>query len=131
MEIHVGKAPNGSCFLSQTNSTSDAGWLPKSNFDDKDLLHLDIAQETADLIMSHDSCLYSQWFRGKLNGVADSLSHDHHLSNTDLLTLLCRNIPEQVPKDFNIYPLPPSAELKIMTWLCSLPPAMQSPAAPH
>jgi hypothetical protein len=131
MEIHVGKAPNGSCFLSQTDSTSAAGWLRKSNFDDRDPLHLDIAQETAELIMSHDSCLYSQWFHGKLNEVADSLSRDHHLSDTDLLTLLHHNIPEQVPEDFKIYPLPPSIELKIMTWLCSLPPAMQSPAAPQ
>jgi hypothetical protein len=131
MEIHVGKAPNGSCFLSQTDSTSAAGWLRKSNFDDRDPLHLDIAQETAELIMSHDSCLYSQWFHGKLNEVADSLSRDHHLSDTDLLTLLHHNIPEQVPEDFKIYPLPPSIKLKIMTWLCSLPPATQSPAAPQ
>jgi hypothetical protein len=34
MEIHVGKAPNGSCFLSQTDSTLAAGWLRKSNIDD-------------------------------------------------------------------------------------------------
>jgi hypothetical protein len=27
MEIHVGKAPKGSCGLSQTDSTSAAGWL--------------------------------------------------------------------------------------------------------
>jgi hypothetical protein len=66
-----------------------------------------------------------------LNEVADSLSRDHHLSDTDLLTLLRRNIPEQVPEDFKIYPLPPSVELKITTWLCSLPPATQSPAAPQ
>jgi hypothetical protein len=112
-------------FLSQTDR------LQKSNFDDRDPLHLDIARETADLIMCHDSCLYSQWFCGKLNEVADSLSRDHHLSDTDLLTVLHCNIPEQVPKDFKFYPLPPSVELKITTWLCSLPPATQSPAAPQ
>jgi hypothetical protein len=118
-------------FLSQTDSTSAAGWLRKSNFDDRDPLHLDIARETADLIMAQDSCLYSQWFRGKLNEVTDSLSRDDHLSDTDLMTVLHCNMPEQVPEDFKIYPLPPSVKLKIMTWLCSLPPAMQSPAAPQ
>jgi hypothetical protein len=131
MDIEVGKAPPGSCFLSQTDSTSTAGWLRKSNFDDAEPLHLELARATATMIMSHESCLYSQWFAGKENDVADSLSHDHHLSDAALLALLLSSVPEQVPKDFRLCPILPDIDSKITTWLLSLLPLTQSPMAPH
>ena len=131
MEILVGNAPRGSCFLSQTDSTSAAGWLRKSSFNDRDPLHLEVARATASLIMDHHSCLYSQWFQGKLNNVADALSRDHHLSDLDLLTLLYSAVPEQVPEGFKICPLPPVVVSRITTWLRSLPPATQSPTEPQ
>lgn len=74
--------------------------------------------------------LYSQWFAGALNEVADSLSCDHHLPDSDLLILLHSQIPAQIPEGFRICPLPPSIVSKIMTCLCNLLPAMQSPTAP-
>ena len=131
MDIEVGKAPPGSCFLSQTDSTSTAGWLRKSNFDDAEPLHLELARATATMIMGHESCLYSQWFAGNENDVADSLSRDHHLSDAALLALLLSSVPEQVPKDFRLCPIPPDVDSKITTWLLSLPPSTQSPMAPH
>jgi hypothetical protein len=131
MDIEVGKAPSGSCFLSQTDSTSTAGWLRKSNFDDAEPLHLELARATATMIMGHESCLYSQWFAGNENDVADSLSRDHHLSDAALLALLLSSVPEQVPKDFRLCPIPPDVDSKITTWLLSLPPSTQSPMAPH
>jgi hypothetical protein len=88
MDISVGGAPRESCFLSQTDSTSAAGWLRKSNFNDLDLLHLEITRATATLMIDHDSCLYSQWFKGAKNEVVDSLSHNHHLSDNDIVSLL-------------------------------------------
>jgi hypothetical protein len=130
MDIHIGSAPRGSCFLSQTDSTSAAGWIRKSNFSDVHPLHLKVARETATTIMEHDSTVYSQWFEGDMNAVADSLSRDHHLSNDELLNLLSSRIPEQMPNSFRIFPLPPDAVLKITTWLRSLPPSTQSPTAP-
>lgn len=131
MEILVGNAPQDSCLLSQMDSTSAAGWLNKSSFDNCDPLHLEVVRATASLILDHHSCLYSQWFKGKLNKVADSLSHDHHLSDLDLLTLLYSAVPKQVPKGFKICPLPPIVVSRITTWLCSLPPATQSPTEPQ
>jgi hypothetical protein len=43
MEIQVGNAKTGLCFLSQTDSTSAAGWIQKSNFGDVHPMHLQVA----------------------------------------------------------------------------------------
>jgi hypothetical protein len=43
MEIHVGNAKTGSSFLSQTDSTSAAGWIRKSNFGHIHPMHLQVA----------------------------------------------------------------------------------------
>jgi hypothetical protein len=55
MEIYVGNAKTRLCFLSQTDSTSAAGWIRKSNFGDVCPMHLQVAQASATLIMDHDS----------------------------------------------------------------------------
>ncbi len=130
MDINIGDAPTGSCFLSQTDSTSAAGWIRKSNFGDVDPMHLIVAQDTATMLMEHDSTVYSQWFQGVLNEIADSLSRDHHLSDSELLILLHSCVPEQIPNNFRICPLPQDVVSKITTWLLSLPPSTQSPTAP-
>jgi hypothetical protein len=131
MEIHVGNAKAGSCFLSQTDSTSAAGWIQKSNFGDVHPMHLQVAQATATLMMDHDSTVYSQCFKGKSNEVADAFSRDHHLSDTQLLNLFLSLIQEQIPNNFRICPLLPDAVSRIMTWLHSLPPLTQSPKEPQ
>lgn len=131
MDVHVGSAAPGSCFLSQTDSTSAAGWIKKSNFSDAEPMHRDVARDTARLMMDHDSCLYSQWFEGAKNELADSLSRDHHLSNDKLLTLFHSTIPSQVPSNLKICPLPPDVVSKIMTWLRNLPPSTQLLMAPQ
>jgi hypothetical protein len=74
MEILVGNTPRDSCILSQMDSTCAVGWLHKSSFDDQDHLHLEVARAMASLILDHHSFLYSQWFKGKLNKVANSLT---------------------------------------------------------
>ena len=130
LETHLGMTPQSSCFLSQTGSTLAAGWLKKSNFDNADSLCLSTDWALAGLIMDHDSCLCSQWLLGDLNQVANSFLHDHHLSDHASLTLLHSHVPDQVPNHFRICQLPPNVGLRIMTWLCSLPPATQSPKAP-
>jgi hypothetical protein len=131
MEIHMGNAKAGSCFLSQTDSTSAAGWIRKSNFGDVHPMHLQVAQATATLMMDHASTVYSQWFEGNSNEVADALSRDHHLSDTQLLNLFLSLIQEQIPNNFRICTLPPDAVSRIMTWLHSLLPLTQSPKEPQ
>ena len=129
MDIQKGDAPANSCFLSQGNSTLATGWLRKSNFDDAHPLHLNLARALANLLMDHDSCLYSQWFPSEENIVTDSLSWDTHLDDTSLLTLLLSHMPKQIPEGFCICPLAPKLVSQIMTWLHNLP-ALMSPGAP-
>ena len=81
--------------------------------------------------MEHDSTVYSQWFQGVLNEIADSRSRDHHLSDSELLNLLHSCVPEQIPSNFRICPLPQDIVSKIMTWLLNLPPSTQSPKEPQ
>ena len=131
MDIHVGAAPADSCFLSQGDSTSTMGWLRKSNFDDAEPLHLSLTRATADLIMDHNSCLYSQWFPGNENNLTNAVSRDTHLDDDALLTLLLSHVPKQIPEGFCICPLPLELVSQIMTWLHNLPASTESPGAPQ
>ena len=58
---------------------------------------------------------YSQWFPGKENNLADSLSRDFHLNETQLLTLYFNYIPSQMPTNSRISLLPK----EIISFLCS------------
>jgi len=131
MEILVWGAKRGSCFLSQVDSMSAAGLIHKSSFLDLDPLHLKLSRELATLSMDHDLCVYSQWLAREENELTDSLSHDHHLSDTELLALLHSCIPKQIPNDFRICPLPHELVSKIMTWLRNLPASTQSLRTPQ
>jgi hypothetical protein len=62
--------------------------------------------------------------------VADSLSWDHHITNSTLLPLLHSSFPKQMPRDFAIFPLPRRLSSQITTWLRMLPPSSQSPKVP-
>jgi len=131
MEIHMWGAEKGSCFLSQVDSTSVAGWIRKSSFLDLDPLHLELSWELATLLMDHDSCVYSQWFAEEENELTDLLPCDHHLPDSDLLTLLHSCIPKQIPKDFKICLLPQELLSTVTTWLRNLPASMQLPGTPQ
>jgi len=90
MEIHIWGTEKGSCFLSQVDSTSAAGWIYKSSFSDLNPLHLELSRELATLLMDHSQCIAREE-----NELTDSLSRDHHLSYTELLALLHSCIPKQ------------------------------------
>jgi hypothetical protein len=107
-----------SCILRQTDSSSAYGWLRKSNFSDTDdeIVQMTMARHLAYLLLSRESCLYSQWFAGDENQVADSLSRDFHFSDHQLTQLITSSLPEQVPFGFQIHPLP----REIISWLTSL-----------
>jgi hypothetical protein len=126
--------PPSSVILTGTDSTTAAGWLHRSSFDDSmpddPPLRLWVARATARLLLEHSSSLFSKWFPGKDNEVADSLSRDHHISNANLHSLLHSSFPEQMPPQFAICPLPQKLSLQITTWLRKLPPSSQSPKVP-
>ena len=106
------------CILSQTDSTSAAGWLRKTNFADDNDQHVQLttARHLATLLIKSNSCLYSQWFPGIENSVSDSLSRDFHIDSSHLAFLLTANFPSQAPFGLEILPLPNS----IVSWVTSL-----------
>jgi hypothetical protein len=126
--------PPQSVILTGTDSTTAAGWLHKSSFDDSTSeahsLQLLVARATAQLLLDQSSVLFPKWFAGKDNQVADSLSRDHHLTNAALSSLLCSSFPSQIPTGFEICPLPRKLYSQVMTWLRKLPPSLQSPKVP-
>jgi hypothetical protein len=111
--------PIESCVLSQTDSTTAAGWINKSNFTESkdEIVQLYTARKLASIIIEAESCLYSQWFQGDDNQVADSLSRDFHLNDSELTTFILNSIPEQVPFGFKIQPVPPP---EIYSWVTCL-----------
>jgi hypothetical protein len=55
-----------SCLLSQTDSTSAAGWLKKSNFSkENEAVQFTTSHKLASIILDTESCLFSQWFPEK------------------------------------------------------------------
>jgi hypothetical protein len=106
------------CLWSQTDSSSAAGWLRKSNFaDDRDEeIQLTTARRLASLLIDEQCCIYSQWFLGDLNNISDSLSRDFHISDSNLVSLLTTAFPDQVPFGLSIHPIP----TEISSWVTSL-----------
>ena len=116
-----GNLPTLSCVLSGTDSTTAEGWLRKSNFvshGEKDAdaaVKLATARKLADTLIETNTMLCSQWFQGKRNPEADSLSRDTDLSDADLTKLLLSSPECQLPSNFRIAPLPN----KITSWIVS------------
>jgi hypothetical protein len=59
---------------------------------------------------------YSQWFPGKEHNVANAFSHDFDCSACELTKILRETCPSQLPKHFQIAPLPN----EISSWLTAL-----------
>jgi hypothetical protein len=118
IENYNNNIPTESCILSQTDSTSAAGWLKKSNFCDltDEVVQLYTARKLASIMIDSDSCLYSQWFKGEENIIADALSRDFHLPDAELTFLIVHSLPHQVPPGFKITTVPP----EIYSWLTCL-----------
>ena len=116
-----GNLPTLSCVLSGTDSTTAEGWLRKSNFvshgekDDDVAVKLATARKLADMLIETNTMLHSQWFQGKRNPEADSLSRDTDLSDADLTKLLLSSPECQLPSNFRIAPLPN----EIASWIVS------------
>ena len=102
--------------LSLTDNTSALGWMYKASFSEAKPVHDKIARWLAEKLMNRESALYSQHFKGKHNTIADSLSRDQHLSDTQLTDIFKFLLPQQTPTNFKIYPIP----TEITSWICSL-----------
>jgi hypothetical protein len=103
------------CVCCQTDNTNAEGWFHKTNFYD-DPKKIALARWLAEHQIKHKYCRYSQWFAGKANIVSDSLSRDHHLSDTELTSHLLSQYPKQLPNNFRICPV----SKKTRSWVYSM-----------
>ena len=116
------------CLLSIGDNTSALGWMRRSNFrqtDDTDVswdVKQQLGRHLANLILDSETVLYKQWLRGQDNAVADSLSRDnYYLSNTSHERFLSLSVPQQLPPNFKIRPLPREIYCFITSMLQKLP----------
>ena len=133
IDLIEGNIPPFSCILLMTDSTTTAGWLRKSNFQDSPeestemtAAKLRVARGHASHLLKNNCIDYSQWFPGEENDIADSLSRDDHLSNTELTSLMFSSFSNQIPPNFKISPLPQEIELFLLSLLESLPAGTQT-----
>ena len=114
------------------DNTSAMGWLRRSNFRQKNehdkswLVKQNIGRHLARLVLSANVMLYHQWLKGKHNQVADSLSRDaYYLSAKTHKQFLSATVPQQLPKNFHIKPLPSEITCWLLSTLQELPETVQ------
>ena len=131
IDMLAGDVHPDACLLSQTDSTSAAGWLRKSCFDEKQhKLAMQTARHLASLLIDSKTCLFSQWVEGEANGVSDILSRDHHLTDSEVVALILTSCPEQVPNGLRLLPLPNEISSWLTLKLREQPETTLSPKAP-
>ncbi len=79
VDIIAKRLQEGDCALSMTDSTTSKVWLQKSNFrEENDFIQasvrIQVAQDHAQRYLDLGIKDFSQWFPGRLDKVADSLS---------------------------------------------------------
>ena len=116
--------------LCQGDSSSATGWLAKSSFGDECPLHLAISRSMAGYLNEHGIAHYSQWFPGKENSVADSLSRDFFLDDVEIVSHLRKNFANQMPQHFRLIPLTAAMSSSVGGLLRLLPRTQQLPLEP-
>ena len=122
IDILRGRLNRGDCFLVMGDSTTANGWLHKSKYREegktaeRHAVRLKIARKLAELVIDNELTLYSQWFPGKVNVIADCLSRDTHLTDPDRIALLSSFFPPQDMPCFKRIPVP----TEISDWICSI-----------
>jgi len=131
IDILAGELPEEACILSQTDSTSAAGWLQRSSFNEKQhQLAMDSGRHLARLTINSKTCLYSQWIPGAKNDVSDILSRDDHLTDNQIVALVTYHFPHQIPNGLRIQSLPEEIDSWLTSKLRSQPEATQLPKPP-
>ncbi len=88
------------------------GWIKKTNFleEGKDpiqaTIRLEVAWLNASRFFANGIREYSQWFCRAKNNVANALSRDNNQSGRELMNILHTKCPSQIPKQFEIVPVP-------------------------
>lgn len=136
IDAHEQEIPPESCLLALSDNTSATGWLERSNFheshesDHDQTSKLLWARKLATIVTTNRSQLFSQWFPGHHNDIADSLSRDTHIPTSQLTASLTSLFPSQIPPSFRIKPLPTEIASFIYSTLLPLP-VQQQRLKPH
>jgi hypothetical protein len=122
----AGRLNQGDCAHLMTDSSTSAGWLCKTNFrefisNNTDLIqsqvHIKTARHHATLFLEVGIKEFSQLFPGKENNNDNAISCDYDCSACEITKILCETCcPSQLPKNFQMAPLPD----KISLWLTAL-----------
>ena len=125
------------CMLSIGDNTSALGWMRRSNFrqlDDSDIswkVKQQLGRKLANLVLDSHTVLYKQWLKGQDNVVVDSLSRDNYFLNTNTHTLFLKlTVPQQLPANFKIKPLPKEISSYIISILQQLSDTQQQCSRP-
>ena len=120
VEVEANQIRPEACLLSQLDNSMADYWLHRggARFQGTEkAIHLDVSRWLATILLWSKACNYSQWIPGKDNVVADSLSCHHHLAPEPLTHLLPTFAKNQLPPNFNIYPLPHAINFQLISWL--------------
>ena len=88
-----------------TDNTIAVSWSCRTSFFDGLSAQLIFSHKLASLLVENDICLYTQYIKGILNYIMDSLSQFHILDHI-LTHLLLYCFPTQAPITLRILPLP-------------------------
>lgn len=132
LDILDGTIEEEDCLLSMGDSTSALGWMRRSNFrategteaeKNEDWIAKEkVSRKLAQLVLDSNTVLYSQWFAGAHNIIADSLSRDAYFLLTHAHEAFLRIVaPQQVPPNFRIQQLPNEISSFITSTLQQLP----------
>ena len=112
-----GNLPPLSCCLCEGDNVAAMRWLTHGQFaKEEHPAHHQVAKKIASVMMDSNSTLHPQYFPGVSNIVSDCLSRDFDCSDKLLTKFLFHFHPDQMPRDFNIAPLPN----EIICWLTSV-----------
>ena len=93
--------------------------------------HMEATRKLASILLQSEGLLYSQWFPGIENVVADALSQDFHTPDDKLMSLLSSLVPQQIPPHFHISPVPKETHSWVISLLRKQPSTKQSPKEPQ
>jgi hypothetical protein len=131
-DILEGNIQEEDCILAFGDSTTAMGWIHKSKYksdtdsDESSEARLNVARKLANLVLDNDLRLYSQWFAGTKNELADFLSREGSTLDDDVLTeTLFSQFAEQVPRNCRVSVLRPEITSFFSTTLQKLPKRQQ------
>jgi hypothetical protein len=106
------------CFLSLGDNSSSVGWLHKASIDPTRNLPLFLAsRKFATIMLTNNTCIYSQHIPGVSNVIADALSCRFDLDDNSL-TCLINSYPHlQVQGSFRLCPIHPDINSWMTFWM--------------